>query len=335
MPELRQNLITRDWVIIATERARRPDEFASPAEAAVRPERYRSDCPFCPGNEHLAPEETYRLSGRDGWQVRVIPNKFPALTAAGERRRRIQGIYRSMSAVGAHEVVIDHPRHDMTLALMDPDDVANVLRAYRQRFIHIRNDPRIEAIIVFKNHGLGAGTSLEHPHSQLAAMPIVPNQIRKRIEEAIRYMDDNGECVFCRTLEDELTAQTRLIHTSDHFAAFIPYAALSPFHTWIFPRRHSSSFDLIRDDELIDLASVLKTVLAKLYTGLNNPDYNFSIRTNPLQERESEYFHWYLSIVPRVTKAAGFELGSGMYINVGLPEESAAFLRGVGRGAEK
>lgn len=329
MPELRQNLITRDWVIIATERARRPDEFASREPSARSSESYKSDCPFCPGNERLAPEEKFREPVSGSWKVRVVPNKFPALMERGEPVRRIEGIYRSMSAVGFHEVIIDHPHHDTTLALMPPEEVAEVLRAYKVRSLEIRKDPRIEAVIIFKNHGLGAGTSIEHPHSQLAATPIVPNQIRKRIEEAIRYLDDNGECVFCRTLTDELSAGSRIIHTSGRFAAFIPYAALSPFHTWIFPRRHCSSFEQITDDELADLASVLRIVLAKLFRGLNDPDYNFSIRTNPTREPESEYFHWYLSIIPRVTKTAGFELGSGMFINVGLPEESAEFLRRV------
>jgi UDPglucose--hexose-1-phosphate uridylyltransferase len=238
-------------------------------------------------------------------------------------------MFRSLSGVGFHEVIIEHPRHDLTTALMDVPHVAEIVRAYRQRYAEIRKDPRIEAIIIYKNHGESAGTSLIHPHSQLAAIPVVPFQGRARLAEATRYFDEHGECIFCRVLRDELTAGTRIIAEGTHFVAFIPYAALSPFHIWIYPRRHTSSFDGITDDEVVDFAGVLRTVLAKLYHGLNNPDYNYSIRSVPTDEEHTDYFHWYLTIIPRVTKTAGFEFGSGMFINASLPEESAAFLRDV------
>jgi UDPglucose--hexose-1-phosphate uridylyltransferase len=234
-----------------------------------------------------------------------------------------------MAGIGIHEVIVEHPRHDLTTALLSVEEVANILLVYRQRYVEIRKNPYIETILIFKNHGESAGTSLEHPHSQLAATPVVPSQFRSRIDEAIRYFDDTGECLFCRTLEDELAAKERVICESEHFVAFIPYAALSPFHTWVFPRRHSSSFDEITDAELTDLAYTLKTVLAKLYYGLNNPDYNYNIRSVPIALQGTKYFHWYIAIIPRVTKQAGFELGSGMFINTALPEESAAFLRSI------
>jgi UDPglucose--hexose-1-phosphate uridylyltransferase len=328
MAELRQNIITRDWVIIATERAKRPDEFIQPHHLTEPIPAYRDNCPFCAGNEERTPEEYFRLSNFKGWRVRAVPNKFPALSLTGEKIRKIEGIHHSMSAVGYHEVIIEHPDHNITTALMDAEDVGNIIKVYRQRYIEIMIDPRIEAIMIFKNHGKGAGTSLEHPHSQLAATPIVPFQVRSRIEEAIRYFDDTGECIFCSTLKDELAAE-RVIWQSEYFVAFIPYAALSPFHTWIFPRRHASSFHEISDAEIADLAVTLKTVLAKLYYGLNNPDYNYSIRSIPIHDRNTDYFHWYIAIIPRVSTAAGFELGSGMYINSALPEESAKYLRDV------
>jgi UDPglucose--hexose-1-phosphate uridylyltransferase len=264
-----------------------------------------------------------------GWRVRVVPNKYPALIPTGDRVRKIEGIYRSLTAVGTHEVVVEHPRHDMTMALMQVSEVADVLQVYLQRYGHIRQDPRIEAIIIFKNHGEGAGTSLQHPHAQIAATPIVPNQFRMRMEEAIRYFDDTGECVFCSTLREELDDAERIVFETKHFVAFVPYAALSPFHTWIFPRRHASSFDEISNQEIDDLALNLRTVLAKLFKGLNNPDFNYSIRSIPTRDAHSEYFHWYVTIIPRVSKTAGFELGSGMYINTTVPEESARFLRDI------
>lgn len=329
MAELRQNVITRDWVIINPERARRPDQFAKSAGETLPTTVYLPDCPFCKGNEHLTMNEILRIDGEVGWAVRVIPNKFPALTEKGERIHKVDGIYRSITAVGYHEVIVEHPLHNTTLALMKAEEILQVLSAYRTRYRAIRHDPRVEAIIIFKNHGEEAGTSIVHPHSQLVATPIVPYQIRSRIDEAIRYFDDTGECVGCRTVEDEITAGERVIYESKHFVCFIPYAALSPFHTWIFPKRHSCSFDAIADEELFDLAGMIKVVLAKLFFGLNNPSYNYSIRSIPTREQQAEYFHWYLSIIPRVSKTAGFELGSGMFINTALPEESAKFLREV------
>jgi UDPglucose--hexose-1-phosphate uridylyltransferase len=327
MSELRQNLITRDWVIVATERAKRPDQFANYKKSIAQIPSHRPDCPFCVGNEEDGTVETFRLGDRSGWKVRAIGNKYPALSPTAERIRISSGIHRTISGLGVHEVVVEHPRHDLTTALLSVEEVANILLVYRQRYLEIRKHPHIETIIIFKNHGESAGTSLEHPHSQIAATPVVPNQFRSRIDEAIRYFDDTGECLFCRTLEDELAARERVVFESEHFVAFIPYAALSPFHTWIFPRRHSSSFDDITDAEIFDLAYALKTVLAQLYYGLNNPDYNYTIRSVPTAEQATKYFHWYIAIIPRVSKQAGFELGSGMFINTALPEESAEFLR--------
>lgn len=327
MSELRQNIITRDWVIIATERAKRPHQFAQ-VKKEVRPlPTHQPDCPFCVGNEEGI--ESFCLNDRNGWKVRVVRNKFPALSPETERVRTEDGIHRVLSGMGYHEVVVEHPRHDLTTALLNVEDIANILSAYRQRYYEIRQDPCIETIIIFKNHGETAGTSLEHPHSQIAAMPVVPYQFRTRIDEAIRYFDDTGNCIFCQIIKDEWTASERVIFESEFFVAFIPYAALSPFHIWIFPRRHSSSFDNITDAEITDLAYAFKTILAQLYYGLNNPDYNYTIRSAPTGEPRTKYFHWYIAIIPRVSKQAGFELGSGMYINTALPEESAKFLRTV------
>lgn len=326
MPEIRRNLITRDWVIIATERAKRPDELVTPKPVKTALSSYSANCPFCAGNEERTPIECGRISDSNGWKVRSVPNKFPALITGSEPVMTIQGIYRSIEAIGVHEVIIEHPRHDLTTALLPVEDVANIILLYRQRYQEIRKDKRVRAIIIFKNHGERAGTSLEHPHSQIAATPVVPSQIRIRIEEAIRFFDDTGECLFCRTLQEELATNKRIVFQSEHFVAFIPYAALSPFHIWIFPRRHSSSFDEITDGEVLDLALTLKSVLAKLYYGLNNPDYNYSIRSIPTDSFAKDYFHWYLAVIPRLGITAGFELGSGMYINPALPEESAKYL---------
>ncbi|NUN64808.1 galactose-1-phosphate uridylyltransferase [Pseudanabaena biceps] len=330
MSHLRQNFITKDWVIFATERAKRPHEFArSVADIPPVLPMYKSTCPFCKGNENPSEAEYLRIEDEHGWRVRIIPNKYPALSITGDRIRHSEGIHRSITGVGYHEVLIEHPDHNATIALMEIKDIIHILNAYRQRYNIIYLDNRIESIIIFKNHGESAGTSLEHPHSQITATPVVPSQIRQRLIEATNYFDDMGECIFCETLRDELNAKERIILETEHFVAFIPYAALSPFHMWVFPRRHSSCFGEINDLEIADLAYTLKTVLSKLFYGLNNPAYNYTIRSMTTDARHSHYFHWYLAIVPRVSQAAGFELGSGMYINTAMPEDSAKFLREI------
>ena len=328
MPELRQNLVTREWVIIATERAKRPEQFKK-EKTTVEIPVFDPKCPFCPGNEANTPGETFRINGEKGWKVRVVPNKFAALNVVGDKVRKIDGIMRSLTGVGIHDVVVETPVHNLTTALLEIDDIKDIIKAYKARYEQILQDDRVDMVIIFKNHGESAGTSLIHPHSQIIGTPIVPSQVRNRMDIAMDYFDDTGECMYCKIMNDELKAKERIVLESEHFVAFVPYAGLSPFHTWIFPKRHMTSFRVINENEISDLAYQLKTVLGKFYYGLNNPDFNYCIRSNPKDEGEVEYFHWYLTIVPRLTKVAGFELGSGMYINVTLPEENADFLRKV------
>lgn len=330
MSHLRQNVITKDWVIFATDRAKRPHEFArSSKDMLSELPVYKPNCPFCKGNENPSEVEYLRLEDERGWRVRIVPNKYPALSPLGDLIRHSDGIHHSITGIGYHEVLIEHPNHNAMIALMDIKDIANILNAYRLRYKIICQDKRIESIIIFKNHGESAGTSLEHPHSQITATPVVPSQIRQRLHEAANYFDDMGECLFCSTIKDELKAKERIVLETEYFVTFIPYAALSPFHMWVFPRFHSSCFGEINDLEVADLAFTLKTVLAKLFYGLNNPSYNYTIRSMPTDSGHANYFHWYLAIVPRVSQAAGFELGSGMYINTAMPEDSAKFLREV------
>lgn len=328
MPELRLNLITGEWVIIATERAKRPSDFRSYKEKRY-PAEHMDSCPFCAGNENKTPPEIMRVPSEGGWKVRVTQNKFAALNSEGERLRFNDGLKHSITGVGRHEVIVESPLHNMNPALMDTEDLADVIRVYKNRFLEMYSDPKVEHVIVFKNHGERAGTSIEHPHSQIVGTPVVPFQVVGRIYEAVRYFDSTGTCLVCSTLEDELADGKRIVFGTERFVAVIPYAALSPFHTWIFPKKHSASFGVMGNEDIDDLAHVLKTVLLKCYRGLGNPDYNYVIRSVSPKESESRHLHWYLSIVPRVTQTAGFELGTGMYINTALPEESAEFLRKV------
>ncbi|MEK6646904.1 MAG: galactose-1-phosphate uridylyltransferase [Candidatus Firestonebacteria bacterium] len=329
MPEIRQNVATKDWVIIATERAKRPEEFVREKKEPKNIPSLVSTCPFCPGNEDKTPKEIFAIGDKDKWQVRVVGNKFAALFSTIPLQRKIKGIERCISGFGVHEVIIETPRHDMTTALLSYEAVKQIIVAYKTRYNTIAENSNIELITIFKNHGLAAGTSIAHPHSQLVATPVVPSHIRYRVNEAMRYFDDNGECIFCKMIRDELGEKERIIIDSEYFVTFIPYAALSPFHTWIMPKRHMSSFGDISQAEVEDLAKSLKELLLRIYQGLDNPDFNYVIRSIPTSECKTDYFHWYLSLIPRITKTAGFELGSGMFINIALPEESAKFIREI------
>ena len=329
MPELRQNRFTKEWVIMATERAKRPEELRAGREPRPPLPHYSETCPFCPGNERLAPPAVMAIPSDKEWQVRVVPNKFPALAREGETTRKVERSRRSVNGVGIHDVIVETPDHALTTALLSVEQVAEVLRCFRKRFTEVSSDPRIAHITIFKNHGVGAGTSLEHPHAQLIGTPVISSQVRSRLYEALRHYDEFGECIFCEVLKEDLEEPVRVVLASDLFVAVEPFASSSPFSTYIYPRRHMASFGDINPAEIMDLALVLKTVLAKLYVGLLNPDFNYAIRTAPHENAGVLYYHWYISVIPRLTRVAGFELGSGMFINTVLPEAAAEFLRNV------
>ncbi len=335
MPELRQNPATKEWVIISTERAKRPEEFGV-GMAKEGEEEAKDHCPFCEGNESMTPAEilAFRTYGTKpnspGWWIRVIPNKYPALVPQGSPTRiRDLDFFNYMDGLGQHEIIIESTDHKLQIATMEQKQVEEVFLACRERYITLSPDPRFELITVFKNHGYSAGTSIRHPHSQLIATPITPSHIRHRIEEAMRFFDDNGKCVYCVMLEKELKFKDRVVLETDNFLSFEPFASRSPFETWVMPKRHSSSFGSITPELSKELAYVMKQTLEKIYKGLNNPDYNYVIRSTPCHETNEEYFHWHIMIIPRVAAVAGFELGSGIYINTVIPENAAKYLRGI------
>ncbi|HTW59754.1 MAG TPA: galactose-1-phosphate uridylyltransferase [Terriglobales bacterium] len=330
MPELRQNFFTKEWVIIATERAKRPEDLATHRAVPAVPEFVES-CPFCPGNESKTPPEVLRspAGANEPWAVRVIPNKFAALSSEAQPTRNLQHLRRRIDGFGFHEVIIDSPNHSRSMAMLPDEHVASILRVYRERYNTLSTDPRVNHITIFKNHGADAGASLQHPHSQLIATPVIPSQVRHRLHEALRHYDDAGECMFCHMVESEVADQTRIVLKSDHFVAMEVFASATPFATHIFPLRHMASFGDITEVEVADLARVLRTLLAKIYVGLENPDLNFTVRSGPTEYGGARHFHWYVSVIPRLTRVAGFELGSGMFINTVLPEAAAEFLRKV------
>lgn len=329
MPEFRQNMATHEWVIIATERAKRPDQFARREEEHAPLPEFSEHCPFCPGNENQTPPPTLVMGNEDRWDVRVVPNKFAALQPDHSTERVKVGRFLKADGYGIAEVIIETPRHDLSIATMPLSQVRLVLEAYRRRKNSVARMRDVNFITLFRNHGERAGTSLEHPHSQLIATPIIPPHVRDQIHQAMSSYDSFGTCVYCEMLKEELKQEARLIVDSDNFIAFCPFASRSPFETRIYPKLHRSFFGNATDAELDDLAHVLKTVLLKMHKGLDDPDYNYIIRSAPVGDHEAKYYHWYMVIVPRLTTPAGFEMGSGIYINAMSPEECATFLRSV------
>jgi UDPglucose--hexose-1-phosphate uridylyltransferase len=328
MPELRKDPIHGRWVIISTERSRRPSDFAS--------EERRSRggfCPLCEGNEDRTPPEivAFRDNGTPpnspGWTLRVVPNKFPALRIEGELNREGEGIYDKMNGIGAHEVVIETPRHEETLATLPQRDVKNVLLAYRERIVDLRRDQRLRYVLVFKNHGVAAGASLEHSHSQIIALPIVPKRVAEEIEGTKTYFNYKDRCVFCDIIRQEIQRRHRVIIENESFVSIAPFASRFPFETWILPKTHHSSFEHMELSQYEQAAQILSDTLHRMNQVLTDPPYNYVIHTSSFPEIDRDYYHWHFEIMPKLTKVAGFEWGTGFYINPTPPEEAAEYMR--------
>ena len=328
MPELRKDPVVGRWVIISTERARRPSDFpAQPVQAQG------ANCVFCAHHEDKTPPEILAVRSADsdtngpGWSLRVVPNKFPALRIEGELEPSGEGLYDRMNGVGAHEVVIETPDHGATLATLPADAVADVLLAYRERMVDLKKDPRFEYILVFKNHGAAAGASLEHPHSQLIATPIIPIMVSEELKGAADYYGMKERCVWCDVVHQERRSRRRVIMEANGFVALAPFAPRFPFETWILPTRHRSAFEETGVEDLRGLAELLGEFLRRMDRVLQRPPFNFMLHTAPLREGPMDHFHWHLEIIPKLTNVAGYEWGSGFFINPTPPEDAAAALR--------
>jgi UDPglucose--hexose-1-phosphate uridylyltransferase len=328
MSDLRKDPVVGRWVIIAGERGRRPTEFGP------EPTRPRmASCVFCAGSEDKTPPEILAGRGPDsrpntpGWSYRVVANKFPALRIEGELEPSGEGLYDRMNGVGAHEVVIETPDHAATLATLSVDAVADVLLAYRERVLDLKKDPRFEYILVFKNHGAAAGASLEHPHSQLIATPIIPIMVSEELKGAAEYYGMKERCVWCDVIRQERRSRRRVIMEAHGFVALAPFAPRFPFETWILPTRHRSAFEEAGVEELRGLAQVLGEFLRRLDRVLQWPPFNFMLHTAPLRDGPLDHFHWHLEIIPKLSNVAGYEWGTGFFINPVPPEDAAAALR--------
>jgi UDPglucose--hexose-1-phosphate uridylyltransferase len=327
MSEFRQNMANREWVIVAPLRGKRPSDFANIAGKRQPAPSHRADCPFCPGNEAQTPKPVHVQLRNGDWQIRVVPNKYAALQPDSATTRSRIGEFLAAKGYGIAEVVIESPVHNQTIATMQQSEVSGILTAYRERQIKISQNEDINFVTIFRNYGALAGTSLEHPHSQIIATPMVPPHVRYPIEVAIQHYDKFGTCVYCEMLAEEHRQKERIVLESDSFLAFCPWAARTPFEARIYPKRHTASYLSITDGEIEELAWILRNLLGKIYNCLENPDYNYILRSSPVGEEDSRYLHWYLMIVPKVTTPAGFEIGSGIYINTMPPEDAARFLR--------
>ncbi len=289
-------------------------------------------CPFCPGNERMLPsiimETPGQGQGNVDWQVRVVPNKFPALTPGVDQARLKEGIYLSMPGYGRHEVIIESPFHNRDLVIMSREEVETLVEVYHRRYVKLMREKQNMMVVIFRNHGPRAGTSLVHPHSQLIATGLVPGHVRLREREAERYFDETGRCVYCDILEFEGLDRRRVILENRSFLAFVPYAAEVPFEIWIVPRKHRAGFGAVPGDEKIDLAHALQEILAKLHARLDDPDYNYVINSWARYKADEPHLHWYLQVRPRLTTTAGFEIATGIRINPSLPEQDADYLKG-------
>jgi UDPglucose--hexose-1-phosphate uridylyltransferase len=326
MPEFRQNLATKEWVILAPERGKRPKDISEESQKKEPLPEKEANCPFCPGNENQTEEPVFSLPSRDNWQVRVVPNKFAALDPSQLTDRTRIGMFLTAQGFGIAEVVIEHSKHNVNPALLEREELNNILLAYRQRQIEIGKNEKINLITIFRNHGLRAGTSLAHPHSQIIATPIIPPHVRYPLEQAVAYYDMYGSCVYCDMIREEISQAKRILFDGEHFAAFCPFASRSPFECRIYPKKHQASFILIEDSEILELAEIIKHVLSRLYFRLNDPDYNYFIRSAPIGDHDTRHLHWYMVIVPKITIPAGFEIGTGIYINTVSPEDAAHYL---------
>ncbi len=326
MPELRKDPVSGRWVIISIERGKRPSDFTSRAHA-----KKGGFCAFCEGNEHTTPPEIFALRpdgsrpNTPGWTLRVVPNKFPALRIEGELNRVGDGMFDKMNGIGAHEVIIESPEHNLTLSTMPLKSVEDVLLAFHYRISDLKKDRRFKYVLVFKNEGDAAGASLEHTHSQLIALPIVPRLVEEEIEHARNYYNDKERCIFCDIIHQEINSGVRVISENQDFISLAPFAPRSPFETLILPKRHESSF--MPDGKLNLMAQILQQTLRQIDKALDYPPYNMLIHTSPFKEETNEYYHWHIEIKPKLTSTAGFEWGSGFYINPTPPEEAAKFMR--------
>ena len=341
MSELRKDPLTEQWVIISADRKKRPSDFQKKKNQNKNNSNKDFSCPFCLGNEKLTPPEITAIRSASslpddiGWEVRVVPNKFPALHAESPAVKKSSSIFEIREGIGCHEVVIETTDHNMDFSDYNEQHIKKIISIYKNRIISLSKNPKLQYLMVFKNYGLNAGASLSHAHSQIIGIPIIPSEISTRIENTLNYLAKEHKCLLCDIVKEEISHKNRIIIENDHFVAIFPYASKIAFEICILPKKHMASFIEINKEKKLSLSDIMKQVLLKLKVKLNNPDYNFFLHTTPFCRKELKYdqvllekgFHWYIQIIPRVANIGGFELGSGCYINAVSPESAANYFR--------
>lgn len=346
MTELRRDPIMGQWVIVHTQDSWGPERY----EKELRRRERLATCQFCPGKEFMTPPEIEAIrpagspANAPGWRVRVVPNRFPALRIEGNLDELQEGVYTSFNGIGAHEVLIETPLHDKNLAELADEEMANVISKYQSRLVDLRRDKRFKYIVLFRNYGESAGATVGHPHSQIIALPMVPKYVLQELQGAQKYYEENGRCVYCDILAQEYADQERIIAENEHFVVFCPFAPRYPFESWIFPKKHSADFSAIEEKERYDLGRILKDVLFRMKACLNDPSYNYYYHVSPMNSKGEDHepswchggkldvshcFHWHIEIVPQLTRATGFERGTGFYMVRTDPRLAAGYLRGA------
>ncbi|MFP4026585.1 MAG: galactose-1-phosphate uridylyltransferase [Candidatus Brocadiia bacterium] len=328
MPQLRRDPVGGRWVIVAGDRAARPRDFPAP-----RREIKGGFCPFCEGNEDSTPDEVYAVrndvskANGPGWQVRVVPNKYPALRSDGVREEGAMGVYNTMTGIGQHEVFIESPGHVTSFSELTPDIAVQVVRTYQQRMRAMKQDGRMVYALIFKNVGESAGASLEHLHSQMICTPVVPKRVGEEMDRCDEYYRFQDECLICRIIQQERSGEERVVIDGEMFVTITPYASRFPFEMWIVPKHHESHYEKEDPDSIEDFGRILHETVRRLDAVLDNPPYNYVLHSAPFTVQELDHFHWHLEVIPRLTHVAGFEWGTGFYINPVMPRQAAGCLR--------
>ncbi len=330
MSELRRDPIIGRWNIIEADDPAGPEAFEVETHA-----NSGGKCPFCFGNEGMTPPEIYVVrppggaANGPGWSLRVVANKFPALKIEGDLDRQGMGVYDWCNGVGAHEVIVETPDHNRQMADLSIAELTEVVKAFKARSLDLRGDKRLKYTLIFKNFGLSAGASLEHTHSQLIALPIVPKRVQEELRGAERYFEFRERCPYCDMLRHELQEHERVICENRSFVAICPFMSSFPFELWVLPKEHGADFAQLAPEPAGDFARILKETLLRLRTALRDPSYNFIIHSAPIERQAREEYHWHLELIPKLTKIAGFEWGTGFYINPTSPEQAATLLRDI------
>jgi UDPglucose--hexose-1-phosphate uridylyltransferase len=332
LPEYRKDIILNEWVIIATERAKRPENFK---EQIVKVEsKALSVCPFDSGNESMTPPESLRVDsqgnevGKDSpWQIRVVPNKFPALIPNAQPFSQQYGPYMVMDGFGLHEVVVQSPDHITNISELSLQQMELLISVYIKRLRAIKNDNRIESVVIMLNQGKEAGASLEHSHSQIFALPLTPPILMNEISRTRGYFGQNHRCAMCDIINFEIKDDKRVVYENNEFLVLQPYASRNPFETWIVPRRHDSNFESISEQEAISFAKCLKMLVDFFYVDLNNPPFNYYIHTGTLGSIKDSHYHWHLELEPKLSIKAGFEIATGIDICITTPEYTAEYMK--------